>query len=79
MGRRNWCSISLEEPSGDLLFDIRVEKVKGHGETLGYLIFAFEYNPTYLHPAGILYEHPPRDGLPRPHNGECHSTLADIL
>jgi len=40
MGRRNWCSISLEQPSGDLLFDIRVEKAKGHGETVGYPIRA---------------------------------------
>lgn len=35
MGRRNWCSITLKRPSGDLLFDIRVEKKKGHGETVG--------------------------------------------
>lgn len=35
MGRRNWCSVSLKQPSGDLLFDIRVEKEKGHGETVG--------------------------------------------
>jgi hypothetical protein len=36
MGRRNWCCITLEQPSGDLLFDIRVEKEKGLGETVGY-------------------------------------------
>ena len=35
MGRRNWCEIELEEMSGDLSFDIRVEKMKGHGETVG--------------------------------------------
>ncbi|KAI0303483.1 hypothetical protein B0F90DRAFT_1809674 [Multifurca ochricompacta] len=35
MPRRNWCSITLEQPSGSLLFDIRVEKEKGHGETVG--------------------------------------------
>ncbi|KAI0003344.1 hypothetical protein BJV74DRAFT_876259 [Russula compacta] len=40
MGRRNWCSITLKRPSGDLLFDIRVEKKKGHGETVGYSILA---------------------------------------
>ena len=34
MPRRNWCSISLI-PTGELLFDIRVEKEKGHGETVG--------------------------------------------
>ncbi|KAI9456269.1 hypothetical protein BJY52DRAFT_1204831 [Lactarius psammicola] len=40
MGRRNWCSITLEQPTGELLFDIRVEKTKGHGETIGYPIRA---------------------------------------
>ena len=35
MGRRNWCCITLKQPSNDLLFDIRVEKQKGHGETVG--------------------------------------------
>ncbi|KAI0253869.1 hypothetical protein BJV78DRAFT_1189908 [Lactifluus subvellereus] len=40
MGRRNWCSITLEHPSEELLFDIRVEKKKGHGETIGYPIRA---------------------------------------
>jgi hypothetical protein len=35
MGRRNWCGITLEETSGELLFDIRVEKKKGYyGETV---------------------------------------------
>ncbi|KAH9977284.1 hypothetical protein BGW80DRAFT_1435953 [Lactifluus volemus] len=38
--RRNWCSITLEQPSGELLFDIRVEKARGHGETIGYPIRA---------------------------------------
>jgi hypothetical protein len=35
MGRRNWCSIMLKQPSGDLSFDIRVEKETGYGETVG--------------------------------------------
>jgi hypothetical protein len=35
MGRRNWCSITLEQSSGQLLFDIRVEKETGQGETVG--------------------------------------------
>ena len=42
MGRRNWCSITLEQPSEELLFDIRVEKVKGHGETVGYGILGVQ-------------------------------------
>jgi len=40
MGRRNWCCITLQEPSGGLLFDIRMEKEKGHGKTVGYRIEA---------------------------------------
>jgi hypothetical protein len=39
MAKRNWCSITLEQPSGELLFDIRVEKARGHGETIGHVIF----------------------------------------
>ncbi|KZV71815.1 hypothetical protein PENSPDRAFT_650377 [Peniophora sp. CONT] len=37
IGRRNWCAIFLDHTSGDLVFDLRVEKVKGHGETVGYI------------------------------------------
>ena len=49
MGRRNWCSITPE--SEELLFDIRVEKEKGQGETVGYGIFGVRgLNTTYSHP-----------------------------
>ncbi|KAK7689123.1 hypothetical protein QCA50_007814 [Cerrena zonata] len=37
MGRRNWCSVTWDPASGDLVFDIRVEKRKGYGETVGYI------------------------------------------
>ncbi|ETW85467.1 hypothetical protein HETIRDRAFT_32709 [Heterobasidion irregulare TC 32-1] len=36
MGRRNWCSIVRDATNGDLIFDIRIEKQKGIGETVGY-------------------------------------------
>ena len=36
MGRRNWCSIRWDEKNGELLFDIRVERQKGLGETVWY-------------------------------------------
>jgi hypothetical protein len=39
MGRRNWCSVDWDPLSGDLIFDIRVEKEKGCGETVGYIFF----------------------------------------
>jgi len=37
MGRRNWCSIVSDPPTGDLIFDIRVEEVQGRGKTVGYV------------------------------------------
>ncbi|TDL27575.1 hypothetical protein BD410DRAFT_812553 [Rickenella mellea] len=36
MGRRNWCSVSWDRETGELRFDIRVEKEKGIGSTVGY-------------------------------------------
>jgi hypothetical protein len=62
MGRRNWCCITLKQPSGDLLFDIRVEKEKGHGETVGYVMPPFGLHQTYRPLAGIVYWHLPRGG-----------------
>ncbi|KAF8894700.1 hypothetical protein BD779DRAFT_1502479 [Infundibulicybe gibba] len=38
MGRRNWCQVEWESATGDLIFDIRVEKEKGLGETVGYAV-----------------------------------------
>lgn len=46
MGRRNWCSIRLENSTGELSFDIRVERQKGVGETVGYV-------PTFPNPLGF--------------------------
>lgn len=40
MGRRNYCSVVFDPPSGNLNFDICVEKVQGGGETKGYGIIA---------------------------------------
>ena len=68
MGRRNWCSIRWDMSSGELSFDIRVEKQKGVGETVGYAPFS-QASPglcqtlTYLlavtslrrlHPVGVV-------------------------
>jgi len=36
MGKRNWCMVDWEEQTGELVFDIRVEKEKGRGKTVGY-------------------------------------------
>ena len=35
MGARNWCSVKWSSSTGDLVFDIRVEKKRGWGETVG--------------------------------------------
>ncbi|KDQ59418.1 hypothetical protein JAAARDRAFT_77553 [Jaapia argillacea MUCL 33604] len=40
MGRRNWCSVWWEDTTGELVFDIRVEKEKGCGESVGYAVSA---------------------------------------
>ena len=37
MGMRNWCSVRWDAPSGDLVFDIRVEQERGCGQTVGYV------------------------------------------
>lgn len=35
MGRRNWCNVNFDKPSGALVFVIQVEKQQGYGETVG--------------------------------------------
>lgn len=40
MGRRNYTKVDHDEQSGSLSFDIRVEKVKGGGQTVGYVVQA---------------------------------------
>lgn len=37
MGRRNWCAVWWEPNSGEMVFDIRVERGKGLGESVGYV------------------------------------------
>ncbi|KAF9218252.1 hypothetical protein BS17DRAFT_791875, partial [Gyrodon lividus] len=36
MGRRNWCAVWWDFNTGELVFDIRVEKEKGLGDSIGY-------------------------------------------
>jgi hypothetical protein len=38
MGRRNWCQVDWDAHTGDLSFDIRVEKDKGLGQTVGCVL-----------------------------------------
>ncbi|PFH52428.1 hypothetical protein AMATHDRAFT_74220 [Amanita thiersii Skay4041] len=36
MGKRNWCQIEWDPCNGELVFDLRVEKEKGLGDTVSY-------------------------------------------
>lgn len=40
MGHRNYCAVTRDVTSGDLVFDIRVEKERGFGQTVGYPVRA---------------------------------------
>ncbi|KAL1680859.1 hypothetical protein EV122DRAFT_206983 [Schizophyllum commune] len=40
MGRRNYCEIDWDRSSGDVIFDVRIEKEKGVGQTVGYTVRA---------------------------------------
>ena len=69
MGKRNWCSIRWDQKTGGLLFDIRVERQKGVGETVRYACFLIlpwialsqliwrlitVISSMYLHPVGTV-------------------------
>lgn len=41
MGRRNWCSMEYDVQSGSMIFDMRIEREKGHGATVGCVPDAF--------------------------------------
>lgn len=36
MGRRNWCAVRWDSRTGEMIFDLRVEKEKGLGTSVGY-------------------------------------------
>lgn len=36
MGRRNWCAVQWDSRTGEVIFDLRVEKEKGVGTSVGY-------------------------------------------
>ncbi|KAF9009415.1 hypothetical protein BDQ17DRAFT_1348058 [Cyathus striatus] len=38
MGQRNWCQVDYDLHTGDIIFDIRVERQKGYGVTVGYAV-----------------------------------------
>lgn len=40
MGRRNWCAVRWDHRTGDVVFDLRVEKEKGVGTSVGYEVRA---------------------------------------
>ena len=46
MGRRNWCQVDWDQQTGELNFDIRVEKEKGLGETVGSVFLVLTLVPS---------------------------------
>jgi hypothetical protein len=38
MGKRNWCQVDWNPQNGELVFDLRIEKEKGVGTTVGYVV-----------------------------------------
>ncbi|TRM61810.1 hypothetical protein BD626DRAFT_500604 [Schizophyllum amplum] len=40
MGRRNYCQVDWDRSSGDIVFSIQVEKEKGAGQTVSYIVRA---------------------------------------
>ena len=38
MGKRNWCQVDWNPQNGELVFDLRIEKEKGVGMTVGYVV-----------------------------------------
>lgn len=61
MGRRNWCAVWWDRNSGEMVFDIRVEKEKGLGESVGYVCAQWprQYFNVF---AGIKFEPHLRSG-----------------
>jgi hypothetical protein len=47
MGRRNWCIVRWDQKTQSLLYDIRVEKEKGGGETVRS-VQRFQHLPSGL-------------------------------
>jgi hypothetical protein len=42
MGKRNWCRVEWDEQTGEVEFDIRVEREKGCGVTnTGWIVLKF--------------------------------------
>jgi hypothetical protein len=37
MGKRNWTAVTWDPSTGEMLYDIRVEKEKGCGQTVGWV------------------------------------------
>jgi hypothetical protein len=60
MGQRNWCSVNWDQATGDLVFDIRVEKEKGIGTTVGYVYFVSQLGYISVPIRYVVRTPPPR-------------------
>lgn len=61
IGARNWCDVRLDDASGALVFDLRVEKARGAGDTKSYTVQtpAPGWQPTGDVPSFPSHEHHP--------------------
>lgn len=48
MGHRNWCLAELDETTGEFVFDIRVEREKGYGVTVGSVCMFLAFYRRFL-------------------------------
>jgi hypothetical protein len=81
MGRRNWCQVDWDLGSGDLTFDIRVEKEKGMGQTVGCVrpsLYTHVSFADHLIVIPFAYHHQPGHGGPELHGYHCIVILLEI-
>jgi hypothetical protein len=56
MGRRNWCQVDWNPKNGELVFDLRIEKEKGVGTTVRYVVYSelHDRDRTHFHPIAAI-------------------------
>lgn len=48
MGKRNWCRVEWDERTGEVVFDIRVEREKGCGVTTGWVFLNLSVGDVFV-------------------------------
>jgi len=52
MGKRNWCRVEWDGRTGELEFDIKVEREKGNGVTARWVFSGMIYSALLI-PSGL--------------------------